>query len=74
MYEFYITYWIDLIYNKYLKICNIIFIEKCVNTWRLCRDMHCFFQKIWNENNNNLFKKCEMTFIMSTLLYDFKNT
>ena len=58
-----------------------IFIEKSVKTWTLCKDMYCFFQKIWNDNNNILFKKCEMKFIISTLLfiiitllYDFKST
>ena len=56
------------------KYTNIIFIEKCVKTLRLCKDVHCFFQKIWNDNNNILFKKYEMTFIISTLLYDFKST
>ena len=66
--------WICNLKINIWKYTNIIFIEKCVNTWRLCRDMHCFFQKIWNDNNNILFKKSEMTFIMSTLLYDFKST
>ena len=65
------------IYNSKINIwkyTNIIFIEKCVKTLRLSKDVHCFFSKIWNDNNNILFKKCEMTFIISTLLYDFKST
>ena len=32
------------------------------------RDMDCFFQEIRDDNNIILFKKCEMTFIISTLL------
>ena len=36
--------------------------------------MYCFFQKIRNYNNNILIKKCELTFIRSTILYDFKST
>ena len=66
--------WIYNLKINIWKYTNIIYIEKCVNTWRLCRDMHCFFQKIWNYDKNILFKKCEMTFIISTLIYDFKNT
>ena len=66
--------WIYNLKINIRKYTNVIFIEKCGNTWRLCKDVHSFFQKMSNDNNNILFKKCEMIFIMSTLFYDFKST
>ena len=51
------------IYFKKVKI-DEYFIRICI----------VFFQKVRNDNNNILIKKCELTFIRSTLLYDFKST